>query len=280
MTYADAHVLQRRVFQLNEQEGLSAAGVWYESRPLTTQVLNSYTLLIPDGERFIIRTCSRYLDRVAPGLQNELRNLFFQEGSHSREHKRVLAEMKKEGLSLDVFRKLVDWFSYRILEPFTPLKLRLATASAIEHHNAVIATHYLKQGLLKDVNRKELRRLFLWHFAEEIEHKETVYKLLECVSRSWLLRAAGLFVSFSTFLLYLALGAMLLSLKTGAVFRAAFWKEVFTTPEGSGHLVGALVKESWRYLRPGFRPSIEESRSLLASALVELDRMGEVVCEK
>jgi predicted metal-dependent hydrolase len=200
--------------------------------------------------------------------------VFFQEGAHSREHERVLKAMRADGLSLDVFRKLVEWFSYRLIEPLTPLRLRLATAAAIEHHNAVIATLFLDQELLKGIRTGELRRLFLWHFAEEIEHKETVFKVLESVSRSWLLRAVGLFTSLSTFISCLALGTLLLGLKTRSVLAVDFWSELFSQVCGRKGLFPAVMKESLRYLKPQFHPDMEESRTLLTSALAELERLG------
>ena len=55
----------------------------------------------------------------------------------------MLAAMRKEGLGLDLFRRLAERILYRLLEPLTPSKLRLATAAAIEHHNAAIAGFFL-----------------------------------------------------------------------------------------------------------------------------------------
>ena len=260
--------LERRSFRL-QSEDAPAAGTWYGEDPATTHLLNAYTILVPDGERFIIRTCSRYLDRVSPELKDELERLFFQEGSHSREHGRLVRKMEDEGLGMNLFNRLVRWLSYGLLERMTPLRLRLATAAAIEHHNATIATFFLNQAPLQDIRRIELRRLFLWHFAEEIEHKETVFKLLERVSRSWTLRALGLFVSSVTFLAYLVVGAVLLSLKTGSAFTVGFWKEVLPSHKRRG-LFASLGVESWRYLDPRFRPSVVEAQPLLSAALTEL----------
>ena len=264
--------LERRSFRLRSEDA-PAAGTWYGEDPATTHLLNAYTILVPDGERFIIRTCSRYLDRVSPELKDELERLFFQEGSHSREHGRLIRKMENDGLGINRFSRLVRWLSYGFLESLTPLRLRLATAAAIEHHNATIATFFLNQALLKNIRRIELRRLFLWHFAEEIEHKETVFKLFESVSRSWTLRVLGLFVSCVTFLAYLVAGALLLSLKTGSAFTVGFWKQVLPSRKKRSLLV-SLAMDSWRYLNPRFRPSVVESQPLLSSALTELEHLG------
>ena len=184
MSSSDAHTLHKRPFRLDPNDGLFPHGSWFAGQPVATHLLNAYTPLIPDGERFIIRSCRRYLGQADSELREQLSGLFFQESSHSREHRRVLVAMREEGMGLDLFRRVVEAISYRILEPLTPIKLRLATAAAIEHHNAAIAGVFLRQGLLRGVRSEEVRRPYIWRFAEEIEHKEIVFKLLQRVSSS------------------------------------------------------------------------------------------------
>lgn len=273
--FTNTHTLQKRDFHLDEENMPSTKGVWFKNKPLITQLLNSYTLLIPNGEGFIIRTCNRYLKQVRPELANELRMLFFQEGSHSREHGRLLKSMQDEGLGLNSYRKLCNLFFYKILEPLTPLKLRLATAAAIEHHNAIIATFFLNQQLLNEIQDKELRKLFLWHFVEEIEHKETVYKLFQNVSNSWMLRALGMLTSLCTFIFSLALGTLLLGLKTDLIATKGFWREFFNENFGRNGLLAILVSGSLEYLKPKFYPSRKESETLLNSALNELNKSAD-----
>jgi 8-amino-7-oxononanoate synthase len=271
------HRLKKRAFQLRNDCGAAAAAqAWYGNKPYQSDFLNAYTFLIPNGERFIIRTCSRYLERADATLTSELTSLFFQESSHSREHSRVVKALAQHGVREPGFFRLADWFSYRVLEPFSLASWRLATAAAIEHHNAVIATHFLSDTLLQDINDRELRRLFLWHFAEEIEHKETVYKLLQTVTRSWFVRMLGLVMSSSTFLAYLGVGALVLGMKSGAARSGRsgrYWADLASATFGRHALPRKLLRESWRYLKPGFHPSLDESAALLNRALTELARL-------
>ena len=237
-------------------------------------MLNAYTLLIPDGEQFIIRTCKPYVGQTHFELKEELKRLFYQEGAHAREHDKILGAMRAQGVGLDAFGGFIKTLSYRLLEPLFPRTLRLATAAGIEHHNSVIANFFLQKDLLRGVSIDELRRLFLWHFAEEIEHKEVVFKLLQSVSPAWPVRAAGLALSFATFLFFLILGTLLVGLKTGAALTLAFWCEAGVQCFGTGGLLPELLKESFRYLRPGFRPRVSDNQPLLDSALTELDHLG------
>ena len=136
----------------------------------------------------------------------------------------MIKAMYAQGLSLDRYRRWQNYFSYRLLEPISPRALRLATAAAIEHHNAAIAGFFLRQQFLRGVRLRELRRLFLWHFAEEIEHKEVVFKLLQRVSRSWTLRALGLVASWATFLLYIGIGTLLLGMNRITSYNVCYTK--------------------------------------------------------
>ena len=274
MIATDNQALTKRNFQLQKHGKLFDPIAWYRNNAFVTQLLNAYTLLIPNGEQFIIRTCKPYLGQTHSGLREELKRLFYQEGAHAREHDKVLKAMHARGVRLDAFGAFIKILSYRLLEPLFPRTLRLATAAGIEHHNATIANFFLKQDLLRGANIGELRRLFLWHFAEEIEHKEVVFKLLQSVSPAWPVRATGLALSFGTFLFFLALSALLLGLKTGAAFTQAFWREACVQCFGSEGLLPELLKESFRYLRPGFRPRVSDNQPLLDSALTELDHLG------
>ncbi len=274
MSIAPGTILNKSGFGLEGAVEFDAASAWYGGRPMTTQLLNAYGALIPDGERFIIRTCRRFSGHAGPALAHELQVLFHQEGRHAVEHGRALASMRGAGIDLQGFARLVARLSYRVLEPLSPARLRLATAAAIEHHNAAIAAFFLSRGLLREARATDLRQLYLWHFAEEIEHKETVFKLLQSVSRSWLLRAAGLAISGATFLQFLACGTLLLAARSGAAARLDFWRECARQLLGRDGLGRALAGASLRYLAPGFHPRDQDHRALLESALAELAKSG------
>ena len=274
MIAVDNHALTKRNFRLKKHGKLFDLIAWYRNNSFVTQLLNAYTLLIPDGEQFIIRTCKPYVGQTHFELKEELKRLFYQEGAHAREHDKILGAMRAQGVGLDAFGGFIKTLSYRLLEPLFPRTLRLATAAGIEHHNSVIANFFLQKDLLRGVSIDELRRLFLWHFAEEIEHKEVVFKLLQSVSPAWPVRAAGLALSFATFLFFLILGTLLVGLKTGAALTLAFWCEAGVQCFGTGGLLPELLKESFRYLRPGFRPRVSDNQPLLDSALTELDHLG------
>ena len=236
---------------------------WFGGDWGTTAVLNAYTLLIPEGESFIIRTCKAFLPQQSPALADELRTLFHQEASHSREHQKALGFLRTQGYAFDRFVKLSSFVAYRLAEPAAPRTFALSTAAAIEHINASIAEHFLGDGIMAPAE-PEMRRLFLWHFAEELEHKEVVYKLLQAVAPRYALRLLGLVMAWVAFVGQLFLGSLLF---LGRTPRMAAVRHLCRVWFGKGALLPRLMRDSVRYCRPGFAPRHSETAAVAARAL-------------
>ena len=139
MDTMNVHYPHKRNFRLDTTQRLPVANAWFKDDQFLTRFLQAYVLLIPEGERFIIRSCRALAHRASPELHDALEELFFQEGRHAREHRRVVDTMRLNGIEIDGFRAIVNWLSYQVLEPLFPAPVRLAAAAAIEHHNATIA---------------------------------------------------------------------------------------------------------------------------------------------
>ena len=86
MPVSSANALEKRPFRLAAHDRLFPRGSWFAGQSLSNHFLNAYTLLIPEGERFIIRSCRRHLDRTDAELRNELSGLFYQESGQPLMH--------------------------------------------------------------------------------------------------------------------------------------------------------------------------------------------------
>jgi len=186
---------------------------WFGQSPFKTHWLNSYTLIIPEGEKFILRTTKRYVDRVDGELKEQVFGLLAQEALHSKEHERFYDNLRGHGYKIEGYLHGYRFVSYKVMEKVGDLlfgpKLLLSTAAGIEHINAVIAEIGLTHDFLASAD-PQVRALFEWHYAEEIEHKAVVYDVLQRVAPSYLLRAAGLFFATLTFVGALAVGTAVL----------------------------------------------------------------------
>ena len=175
--------------------------------------MNSYTLIIPDGEKFILRSTRPYAGRLDGELRNRLLGLGAQEALHSREHERFYANLRIQGYKVDGYLTAYRFISYKVLEKLGLLMfgpgLMLSTAAAIEHINAVIAEIGLTNQFLAGADR-QVRPLFEWHYAEEIEHKAVCHDVLQQVAPSYLLRVTGLFFATVTFVNFLFIGTAVL----------------------------------------------------------------------
>jgi len=240
-----------------------SARCWFRGDWGRTCFLNAYTLLIPEGELFIIRTCKSYLARVSPALADDLRGLFHQEGSHSREHLKALAHLGTQDYAFSGYLKASNYLAYRLMEPTFPRVFALSTAAAIEHINASLAEHFLEDDLMTAAE-PEMRAMFLWHFAEELEHKEVVYKLLQAIAPGYVLRVFGLVMTWITFVFQLLLGSLLFFAKAPSLAGAGDTRRLWLGPGG---LLPRLVRDSLRYCRRGFEPRYAESRGASEAAL-------------
>lgn len=246
---------------------------WFNNDPFDTHFLNAYTLLIPDGEKFIIRSSRRFLSRLTPELREESTRLFYQEAQHSAEHSKVLDLLRDEGYKIDSFIAATNMVAYKICERVGPKSLLLATCSGIEHINASIAEFYLKKEPVFQGATKEMAQIFSWHFAEEIEHGCVVYDILQEVNSNYLLRVAGFLVAYVMFVPTLYLGAVYLAAQDGSLFRGSFWRGWFGFNFGQGFLKASLLS-IWRYLTPSFHPKATLPMHLVEKGLRHYELHG------
>jgi glycine C-acetyltransferase len=263
---ATSSPLQRRKVDL----GFGRSGrCWFRGDWGKTCFLNAYTLLIPEGERFIIRTCKPYMPQAEPALSDELRALFHQEGNHAREHQKALGHLQGQGYAFNGYSRVSSHVAYRLVEPAFPRVFALSTAAAIEHLNASIAAHFLDGDLMAQAE-PEMRGMFLWHFAEELEHKEVVYKLLQTIAPGYVLRLFGLVMAWITFVGQLMLGSLLFFARAPSVTGARDLRRLWL---GTGALLGRLMRDSFCYCRPGFAPRHAETREVSTRALAAFARL-------
>jgi predicted metal-dependent hydrolase len=166
---------------------------WFGGSAVATQLSNGLNLLFPAGERFFVRSVRHYLDRIEddPELMNQVRGFFGQEGRHANAHERFFEVMDAQGYDTKRFLALYDKIAFAWLERVISPSLRLSITTACEHFTAIMAENALRDDVLSAAH-PEMRKLLLWHAAEEIEHKAVAFDVLKRVNPSYALRMAGL----------------------------------------------------------------------------------------
>jgi len=182
---------------------------WVSGKAVPTAMVNALQLIFPKGERFFVRSVRRFQDRVSPGLREQVRGFFGQEGRHAQEHERFFAIIEAHGFTVERFLRIYEAIAYRGIEHFAPAKLSLSVTVALEHYTAILAESIFEEGELERFH-PAVRELLAWHAAEEIEHKAVAFDVLAEVDDSYALRMGGMALATATLIGFWALGATML----------------------------------------------------------------------
>jgi len=154
--------------------------IWTPSRPEFSCAANSVSLMMPTIEPYFVRSAKAVIDRIDdPELARTAADYVAQEAEHHRQHvrfNRSLAEQCRGVGRLDRTTRAV----YRRLERSRSHRFNLAFAAASETM-AYSAARWAAE------HRRELfaradevaATLFLWHLAEEVEHKSVAFDLYQ-----------------------------------------------------------------------------------------------------
>jgi predicted metal-dependent hydrolase len=266
-----------RVLSWEFAEG--ARKYWFDGSPALTHFLNTYTLLVPDNERYYIRALTPCVARLAdPEQRTELMQFFRQESLHGIAHQKYWTRMEQQGCRVRPFVTAVDVLLYRLLEPLQPARLKVAIVAAIEHINAVWGHVFLSRGLLAPADTT-LRELFSWHLAEEIEHKAVAHRALQALYPGYLTRALGALLAFPLFHLIVIAGTVYLLAGDGELFRRRTVRDLARLWWRDG-FVGDTLRHLGRYLRPSFEPWELDDLALSARTLERLPARPAVIAAR
>lgn len=241
---------------------------WFAGSPALTHLLNAYTLLVPDNEKYYIRTLSHCVDKIqSPRLKTTLHAFMRQESLHGIAHQKYWQTLRDHGIAFDGFVNGVNLFLYRLCEPLQPLRLRVSIVAAIEYLNAVWGHIFLSDDLLHDAD-DELRRLFQWHFAEEIEHKAVAHDVLSEVYPGYWTRIAGAAIAMPMFYLLMLTGLACLY-RADKDGRGRGWLGDLRRLLFAQGFAGKNLRHIRRYLRRDFQPWDLDDYALAQKALRE-----------
>jgi hypothetical protein len=168
---------------------------WHKHKPEWSHMVNGASLAMPFLEPYLIRTMRKALDKMeSEELKTEVKLYMAQEGQHFQQHRKfndilidkgytellqVEAQMKKEFAEFDENRSL---------------KFNLAYACGFESmalgigHWLVKDREYLFGG-----SDTRVASLILWHFIEEVEHKNVAFDAYQAVYGNYFYRVYGTF---------------------------------------------------------------------------------------
>ncbi|GAK44590.1 metal-dependent hydrolase [Tepidicaulis marinus] len=161
----------------------SLKSYWYGGDPGITAFYNTLSIIFPHAEKMVIDSVKYYENDIAdPDIKAEVKGLVGQEAVHMREHHSYNKEMEALGVDVDACEKPFVAYMDKLREKRSPL-MRLAMTCAIEHYTAMMAGRLLEEPeYLKANAPDEQFDMWMWHAAEETEHKGVAFDVYLAVA--------------------------------------------------------------------------------------------------
>lgn len=233
---------------------------WCCNDAFRTALFNALSMSFPVGEQFFIDSV-RNGHKALPADQQarfatEVQGFIGQEATHRRLHALFNDHLEKQGL-------VNAWAprAARRMKLMEGLDVRhpLGITAANEHFTAILAEWLLANPDMVASSDQRLQTLWLWHSAEEAEHKSTAFNVYQALGGNhqwrvtWFKRITWIFLADT-------LRQTVNNLhRDGTLWRWNTWKSAAHTLLGKR----GLLRQTWRpwreYLRRDFHPSQQES---------------------
>lgn len=173
---------------------------WCCNDLIMSAYMNGISLALPLGEHFFIKSIRQFEADVSdPHLKDDLKRFVAQEAIHSRQHQIYNELLIRDGYEIKAIEDHTQQLLNEEWEKSTPLE-RLAFTIALEHITHVLGDQILSHSeRLADWNA-EFRAFWLWHAAEEIEHKAVCFDLYQQLGGTYLMRCKALVTATSRML--------------------------------------------------------------------------------
>ncbi|HVT77851.1 MAG TPA: metal-dependent hydrolase [Acidimicrobiales bacterium] len=240
---------------------------WLAQDAQATHTMNVGNLLFPTGERFFndsLRNALPYVDDER--LRTEIKGFLGQEVTHGNEHERCVARMREHGINFDRelrvferFRQILDRGVRRLPEPLRRQAVlqMLAVTAAAEHFTASLAGYVLADNTWDEsASEDDAVDLWLWHAAEEIEHRHVAFDVYAYVGGGYLRRVLTMVpLAVGLPVVWPLLTSEILRRDPSAKGRWRWRKHIASARRGE---VFSLPRALWDvrlYFQPGHHPS-------------------------
>lgn len=243
---------------------------WLGGDHAGSALVDAFAVMLPEGERFFIRSLKPWLDQVTdPALRQDMLDFCAQEAFHTREHVGYNVALQTLGYHVKHQESVVRWAFARFRGPLA----RLCLTCAIEHVTYALSRIVIERPEIMAAAHPAYRRLWRWHALEEVEHASVGLRVLRAVTpgmpgwKRYAMRVAALAVALP-------------GLVGLALFYARRNLRASGGPSGWHLLRAALGRPGWvrlmlptmlTYLRPGYLGRSDCDAGLVTEARRALD---------
>ncbi len=232
--------------------------VWTPRRPEFACAANSVSLMMPTIEPYFVRSARRAQEHLPEPLATLTAGYIGQEAQHHRQHVIFNRQLHERYPGLRRSERTMGRI-YKALEDRLSLEFSCAFAAASE------TMAYSAARWAAD-HRRELFRgaddipasLFLWHLAEEVEHKSVAFEIYRHLAdkearpvRSWLRHLSAVIVALTLVMIFVFWGTTVMLAKERRLHNPVAWARLL---RWSLVFAFELLTNLTVSLLPGFHP--------------------------
>jgi hypothetical protein len=256
----DGVCVQPRKFTFDDLD--SVPQYWFGDNKLITHMENAFSMLIPPGERFFIRSVQNYEDRISdPDLKDLVRAFYQQEAFHTRAHIELNDSFKRFGVDVDREIAYADQVIAKMARRL-PKKMQLGVTVFLEHLTATGAHMLFAEPAIAKMMDPELLRFWRWHAVEELEHKAVAFDVFEAVGGGYVLRVLSAIAA----ILFLAVPFNRIAQRMAKSDPRPLTDEMRSDASRiNKKMMGPQLRMLAQYFKPGFHPWNFDDRAYLLS---------------
>jgi len=241
---------------------------WHHAAgPHFTTFLNTFSIVLPVGERFFMAAVRSYRDQITdPELKKAVTAFIGQEAMHGREHEEYNDALFAVSKLAPKFEQLVG----RLLafaRDDLPRPVALSATIALEHFTALLADSVLREPRISEGADPNFAALWRWHALEETEHKAVAYDVWSTVmgqgAGAYAQRSLGMVAATVIFWALVTPTFLAEVQRQGKLTDVRGWRKFFSYTLGRRGLLSMQLRNYADYFRPSFHPWDHDNREYL-----------------
>ncbi|MEZ5379363.1 MAG: metal-dependent hydrolase [Acidimicrobiales bacterium] len=196
---------------------------WQRRLPEFAMAANAVSMMMPHVEPYVVRSVRGVIDELDAPLAEQARAYAAQESSHHGQHRRFNQHLIHR---YPFLRKVDHWLSrtFRFIEAKGRGNFALAYAAGAETIAYAIARWVADhRRTLLDGADGPAADLFVWHLAEEVEHKTVAFDVFTARGGSRGSFLIGMLASLSTLAFYTVLGTLVMMISSRRILSPMAW---------------------------------------------------------
>ena len=242
---------------------------WLNDDPIATAFYNALSVTFPKGEGYFVDSVRKFREGTPPRLTAEINAFIKQEVMHTREHVAFNRHVTDQGYDVGLLDRDVD--AALALTRDRPPIASLAATTALEHFTAMLAHQLIADPRHLRGGEEQAKALWLWHAAEEIEHKGVAYDTWLHATTGWSRfarwRIKSLVMLVTTWRFFGGrTRGMLELLRQDGLTGPKVWARLFWYAFGNPGMARKVSCVWSAYFLPGFHPWKHDDRGLIGLA--------------